>query len=164
VSIIDFASRIIRPIFALYYKHLEIGEVLSLVSITVLSRFIFSHYILKIILYRHHVVSLIIFLIGYFFKAIFAYIAGDIQIERWPFLLFVIIQFILVGLEDVLNKLLLTEKYMLPHVLMFSRGLYNLGMAIVFSIIIKFSGFEFTFISNYNIILLFSLLIVLFFF
>ena len=154
MSIIDFASRIIRPIFALYYKHLEIGEVLSLVSITVLSRFIFSHYILKIILYRHHVVSLIIFLIGYFFKAIFAYIAGDIQIERWPFLLFVIIQFILVGLEDVLNKLLLTEKYMLPHVL----------MAIVLAIIIKFSGFEFTFISNYNIILLFSLLIVLFFF
>ena len=37
---------------------------------------------------------------------------------------------------------------MLPHVLMFLRGLYNSGMAIVLAIIIKFSEIEFAFSSN----------------
>ena len=89
---------------------------------------------------------------------------GDINLEKWPFLIFATIQFALDGLEDVLNKFLLTEKYMLPHVLMFLRGLYTLGMTIVFTIIIKFSGFEFTFSSNYNILLLSSFLIIFFLF
>ena len=34
---------------------------------------------------------------------------------------------------------------MLPHILMFLRGLYNSGMAIIFLIIIKYSGIEFIF-------------------
>ena len=123
----------------------------------------FSHYILKINLYKHHIVSLIIFLIGYFFKTLFAFIAGDIHLEKWPYICFIIIQLILLGLEDVLNKLLLTEKCMLPHVLMFLRGLFNSGMAIVFGTIIKFSGFEFSFLSYKNIILIFSLFIFFFF-
>ena len=138
VSIIEFVSKIIYPILALYFKSIEIGEIMCLVPLTVLSRIFFSHYILKITLYKHHIISLIIFLIGYFFKIILVFRVGDINLEKWPFLIFATIQFALDGLEDVLNKFLLTEKYMLPHVLMFLRGLYTLGMTIVFTIIIKF--------------------------
>jgi len=159
VSTIEFACKIIHPIFTLYFKSLEIGEIMYLISITDLSRIFFSHYVLKIILYKHHMISLLIYLIGYFFKSILAFIAGDIHLKRWPYLLFLIIEYILEGLEDVLNKKLLTEKYMLPHVLMFLRGLYNSGMAIVSAIIFKISGFEFTFSSNINIFFLFSFLI-----
>ena len=159
VSIIEFVSNIINPILELYFKILAVGEAMPLASIPVLSRIFFSHYILKIILYKHHIFSLIIYLIGYFFGNIMAFSIGDINLEKWPILLFIIIKYILVGLEDVLNKLLLTEKYMLPHVLMFLRGLYNSGMAIILAIIIKLLGFEFTISSNINIFFLFSFLI-----
>jgi len=163
VSIIEFACRIINPIFVLYFKSLEVGEIMCLVPIITLSRIFFSHYILKIILYKHKTISLLIYLIGYFFKNIFAFSIGDIHLEKWPFICSIIIQLILMGLEDVLIKLLLTEKYMLPHVLMFLRGLYNSGMAIVLAIIIKFSGFKFTFSSNNNIFFMFLILILFFF-
>ena len=93
-------------------------------------------------------ISLLIYLIGYFFQIILTFSAGDIHLEKWPYFCFAAIKFILTGLEDVLNKLLLTEKNMLPHVLMFLRGLYNSGMAIVLAIIIKFSEIEFDFSSN----------------
>ena len=139
VSIIEFVSRVIYPILALYFKIFEIGEMISLPPLTVLSRIFFSHYILKIILYKHHIISLIIFVIGLFFKPILIFRVGGINFKKWPFLIFAIIQFILEGLEDVLNKLLLREKYMLPHVLMFFRGLYTSGMAIVSAIIFKIS-------------------------
>ena len=117
VSIIEFTSSIILPIFALFFKSLEEGEIMCLVSITVLSRIFFSHYILKDILYRHHILSLIIFLIGYFFKTIIAFSIGDIHLEKWPYLLFVLIQFILQGLEEVLSKLLLIIQEWLLYLL-----------------------------------------------
>ena len=47
VSIIEFACRIIRSIFALYYKKLEVGEIMTFIYIIVLSRFFFSHYMIK---------------------------------------------------------------------------------------------------------------------
>ena len=81
--------------------------------------------------------------------AILAFSSGGIDIKNWPFLSFIIIKNILQGLEDILNKLLLTEKYMLPHVLIFLRGLYNSGMFIVLVIIIQFSGFEFIISVNF---------------
>ena len=164
VSIIEFACRIIRPIFALYYKKLEVGEIMTFIYIIVLSRIFFSYYMLKNTLYKHHIVSLIIFSIGYFIKVILAFSIGDLDLEKWPYFIAFVIQLILMGLEDILNKLLLTEKYMLPHVLMFLRGVYNSGMAIVLAIIIIFSGFEFTVSSYNNIFLTFSLLIFFFLF
>ena len=164
VSIIEFACRIIRPIFALYYKKLEVGEIMTFIYIIVLSRFFFSHYMIKNTLYRHHIISLIIFSIGYFIKVILAFSVGDLNLEKWPYFIAFTIQLILMGLEDILNKLLMTEKYMLPHILMFLRGLYNSGMAIVLAIIIKFSGFEFTILSYNNIFLTFLILIFFFLF
>ena len=117
VSIIEFVSKIIYPILALYFKSIEIGEIMCLVPLTVLSRIFFSHYILKDILYKHHILSLIIFLIGYFFKTIIAFSIGDIHLEKWPYLLFVLIQFILQGLEEVLSKLLLIIQEWLLYLL-----------------------------------------------
>ena len=44
VNIIDITCKSIHPIFALYFKTLEKGEILSLISIIVLSRIFFSLY------------------------------------------------------------------------------------------------------------------------
>ena len=151
VSIIEFIIRSANPVLNLIYIRLDIGEFIWLFFFTILSRIFFSYYLLKINLYRHHFFSLIIFLIGNLLMCILAYIAVDVKLENWPYFSFVIITNILNGLEDVLNKLLLTDKYMLPHILIFFRGLYNFGMAIIFLIILKFSGIEFTFSINlYN--------------
>jgi len=95
--------------------------------------------------------------------SIIAFSAGDVKLEKWPYLSFIIIVDILKGLEDVLNKLLLIDKYMLPHILMFLRGLYNSGMAIIFLIIIKYSGIEFTFSIKFNDFLFFIFIIIVWF-
>jgi len=49
VSIIEFIIRIVDPIFNLFYKSLEIGEIIWLFFSTILSRIFFSHYKLKLI-------------------------------------------------------------------------------------------------------------------
>ena len=67
MSIIEFVSKIIYPILALYYKSIEIGEIMCLVPLTVLSRIFFSHYILKITLYKHHIISLLIYIFNRIF-------------------------------------------------------------------------------------------------
>ena len=95
--------------------------------------------------------------------SIIAFSAGDVKLEKWPYLSFIIIVDILKGLEDVLNKLLLIDKYMLPHILMFLRGLYNSGMAIIFLIIINYSGIEFTFSIKFNDFLFFIFIIIVWF-
>lgn len=95
--------------------------------------------------------------------SIIAFSAGDVKLEKWPYFSFIIIVDILKGLEDVLNKLLLIDKYMLPHILMFLRGLYNSGMAIIFLIIIKYSGIEFTFSIKFNDFLFFIFIIIVWF-
>lgn len=95
--------------------------------------------------------------------SIIAFSAGDVKLEKWPYLSFIIIVNILKGLEEVLNKLLLIDKYMLPHILMFLRGLYNSGMAIIFLIIIKYSGIEFTFSIKFNDFLFFIFIIIVWF-
>jgi len=164
VSIIEFSFRSINPIFSLFYKRLEIGEFMWLFFVIVLSRIFFSGYLLNIKLKKHHFISLSLFLTGYFFMFILAFSAGDIHLEKWPYLSFTIIRYILQGLEDVLNKLLLTEKYLLPHLLMFLRGLYNSGMAIIFLIIMKCSGFEFVFSSVLSDNLLFFFFFFFFYF
>ena len=164
VSILEFICKSINIIVRFYYIQIEIGEIMCLFSITILSRIIFSHYIIKINLYKHHFISLVIFLIGYFIMGILAFIAGDIKFERWPYLIFTIVKNIFIGLEDVLIKVLLDNKYMLPHVIMFLRGLYNSGMAIILIISIKYSDIEFTFQSDINIYFIFIFFIIVWFF
>ena len=50
---------------------------------------------------------------------------NEIDLNNWPYFIFIIIRNILLPLEDVYNKILLTDKFLLPHYLMFWRGLFN---------------------------------------
>jgi len=115
---------------------------------TILSRVVFSHYFLKLNLYKHHFISIILFIIGSFFLGVFSFYADDFNIDKLFYFLFMIIKNTLIGLEDVLNKFLFTYKFLLPHSLMFYRGLYNTPMMIIFILIMKFSGIEFIFPSD----------------
>ena len=50
------------------------------------------------------------------------------ELENWPYFLFIIGKYILLPLEDVINKVLLTDEFLLPHYLMFYRGIFNFIM------------------------------------
>ena len=163
VSFIEFFNKSIYSILNLFYNKLKLGEYLWLISIIILSRIYFSHYILKIKLYKFHIVSLIIYLIGFSFMGILDFFAGDLDLEKWPYLLFIIIVNILNGLEDILIKILFTNKYLLPHSLMFWRGLYNLGMAIILFLILKVSGIEFIFPTKFDEYLIDFIALLIFF-
>ena len=156
VSAIDFFNDIATIICNFYFNILKDGEIIWLIFVTILSRIFFSHYLLKINLYKHHYVSIISFLIGSFFLGIFAFYADDFKLEDFSYFLLIIFRNIINGLVDVLNKILFTNKFLLPHSLMFYRGLFDSAMIISFVLILKISGIEFFFsniFSNYLLIL-----------
>ena len=164
VSIFEFIFKSTNSILSIYYNKLQYGEYMWLISIIILSRIFFSHYLLKMELYKHHFVSLIIFLIGYSCMGILAFLADDFTLKKWPLFSFFILKYILVGLEDVLNKILLTNRFMLPHLLIFWRGLYNSGMLIVLVLILKFAGIEIILRTNIYFYVIFVFLIFVYFF
>ena len=162
VSILEFIYKGTNTILSLYYTKLKYVEYMWLISIIILSRIFFSHYLLKMNLYKHHFISLIIFLIGYLFMGILSFLAGDFSLEKWPLFSFFIFKYILNGLEDVLNKILLTNRLMLPHLLIFLRGLYNLGMLIILVFILKFAGIEIILRNNIYIYIIFIFLLIVY--
>ena len=124
-------------------KRMRNGEISWLISIDILSRFIFSHYLLKSKIYKHHKMSLILIILSLCIMSTSAFIALDeVDSQRWPYFLFLPIKFIIIPLEDVFNKILLTEKFMLAHILMFFRGI---GVMIIFIILIPIFYFTNTF-------------------
>ena len=123
-------------------------EYIFLIFLSILSRTFFSRYFLRNKLYKHHFVSLTLFLVEYFFMCILTFCAGDLKFENWSYLLFIILRSILIGSKDVLNKNLFTNKFLLPHSLMFLIGLYNSGMVILLILILKILSFELIFPKN----------------
>ena len=164
VSIFEFIYKSTNSILSIFYDKLQYGEYMWLISIVILSRIFFSHYLLKMELYKHHFVSLIIFLIGYSCMGILAFLADDFTIEKLPNFSFFILKYILIGLEDVLNKILLTNRFMLPHLLLFWRGLYNSGMLIILVLILKLAGIEIILRTNIYFYMIFIFLTFVFFF
>jgi len=164
VSTIHFIYLSGNIIYSLYLNKLQDGEIVCLISVTILSRVFFSHYFLKLNLYNHHCISIILFIIGSFFLGVFSFYGDDFNLDKLFYFLFMIIKNTLIGLEDVLNKFLFTYKFLLPHSLMFYRGLYNTPMMIIFILIMKFSGIEFIFPSDSLYYLLFILSFFIFFF
>ena len=61
------------------------------------------------------------------------------ELDNWPYFIFIAIKFILLALEDVFNKVLLTDKFMLPHTLMLWRGIFYFLLFIITTIILFFT-------------------------
>ena len=131
ISILELIGRSTDLFYYIYIDSTRIrdGEISWLISIDILSRIIFSKIILKSRLYNHHILSIIMTVIGLCSMSISAFIAiNSNELSRWPYFAFTFVKFITVPLEDVINKILLTNKFLLPQSLMFMRGLYNLVM------------------------------------
>lgn len=145
ISILHFIALSSDLLFYLIFveKTLAIEEIEWLISIELLARIIFCRFILKIRLYKHHILSIIISMTGFLFMGI----TGLVKISkcnaienRGIFILFTIITEILISLEDVLCNILLIEKFMLPHILMFFRGIIDFIIFIILIPILNASG------------------------
>ena len=152
ISLIEFIARSSDLLFLLILKDkmpIRPGEINWLISVDTFARIIFSRLILKAKIYKHHICSLILIIIGLFSMSVCAFKAiAKEELDNWPYFLFIAGKYILLPLEDVINKILLTDEFLLPHYLMFYRGIFNffmlaiLGSSVIIPGIVKFTYFS----------------------
>ena len=144
ISLLDLIGRSVNFLYFLIMgikdsnEKLQTTKTIWLISIDIISRIIFSKIILKTKILKHHCISTIIFVIGFLPMTIF----GIIYIKEsscWYQILFLIPQNILFALEDTLSKILLINKFVLPHYLLFWKGIFNFGMHIILFPILFFT-------------------------
>ena len=143
ISFLDFIGSFSDFIFYLILNinRIRDGEITWLISIDILSRIIFSNLILKSKIYSHHILSIILTIFGLCSMSVSAFILiNDIELSNWPYFISLGFKFIILSLEDVINKLLLTNEFLLPQSLMFLRGSFNFFIFVVFILFIYFMG------------------------
>ena len=111
-----------------------------LIAIDILFRYLFSRLILKTKLYRHHLLAIIISVIGFLVIStidIISIINDEDNISvKLLFILFILSRPIFFPLADVINKILLSKAFLLPHTLMFDRGLIEFTILLIISLIL----------------------------
>ena len=127
----------------------------SLLVIDIISRYLFSLWILRTYFYAHHYFS---FLLN--FIALLALMVVDFKFKFSldlnnpyggynPLYIFVIaLQYILYSLEDIMNKVALRTLYILPTTLIFYKGVFELIIllpiiSLIFFFLIKLYDFSF---------------------
>ena len=86
-------------------KRMRNGEISWLISIDILSRAIFSRYLLKSKIYKHHKLSIILIVLSLCIMSTIAFIALDeVDSKRWPYFLFLPIKFIFKRYHHIIKK------------------------------------------------------------
>ena len=155
ISLFEFIARCYNLFYLLLFKDLKLirpAEINWLISVDTFARVFFSYLILKTKIYKHHKCSLILIIIGLFSMSVCAFEAlAKEESACWPYFIFIIIRYILLPLEDVINKILLTNEFLLPHYLMFYRGIFNFFMVIILGLSVIIPGFvEFVYFSQFT--------------
>ena len=184
ISILDLISRSVYFLFFLFkYKNQEDIELDKLpkrynmdyiLAIDICFRYLFSRIILKTKIYKHHLVSMIICIIGFLFFVIVDLFNIDYNINNFIYAIIVLFRAILFPLEDTINQILLSKYFLLPHFLMTYRGIIEFvffSLVTIILIILKIQFFETNFLSFYDFIYLiffsikaFSLMKIIYFF
>ena len=138
ISILDLIASSEYFIAALFSSFtLEARQFDWMLSIDIIARIIFSIIILKIIVRKHHKLGIILCMIGFIFMSFSDVISiKNTNLKYFDIFIFIIIIFpksIIFPLVDVLYKIVLTNDFLLPHLLMFYRGL---SQCIAFFIIV----------------------------
>lgn len=141
ISFLEFIGRFSDLFFYLIFNinRIRDGEITWLISVDILSRIVFSNLILKSKIYNHHILSIILTIMSLCSMSAGAFIIiKDTELSNWPYFISLTIKFVVLSLEDVINKLLLTDKFFLPQSLMFLRGLFNSVIFVIFILLIYF--------------------------
>jgi hypothetical protein len=143
LSILELLARSSNLLFNLIneYKDEQLNNYHTewIISLDIISRIIFSKIILKTSLYKHHLVSVLIFLFGSLIMTILG-IISIINTNLTIKLLFLIPKNIIFGLGDIISKILLTYKFVLPQKLIFMKGVFNFGMHLIIFPILWFTN------------------------
>jgi hypothetical protein len=148
ISLLEFICRSTNFFYLIIIKKftIRVGEIAWLISVDFFARILISRRVLKFRLFRHHYFSIVLIILGFFSMSICAFESiSEYELNNWPYFIFIIIKNILLPLEDVYNKILLTDKFLLPHYLMFWRGLFNcifltlLGLCIIVPGVIEYN-------------------------
>ena len=145
VSILDFLGRSYTIIYLFFFNKysLQKHHIKWIISVDILARILFCRIILKTKLYKHHKISIYICLLGFLIMAIATFQSIIFEddgkynhLNCWVYIIFTIIQKIFFSMGDTLSKILLTNKFVLPHYLMFSKSIISFFFYIVFTIIL----------------------------
>lgn len=140
---IDFVCQFLFFFFVVYFKN---DDIISrpfqgvFLVVDVICRYFFSAVILNTYFYRHHWVSFQLNLIGLIFMGfvdvhkIYKMYNNYDPTAYWFYIIFLIVQYILYSLEDVLNKKVLVDEYLTPCLLLFYKGLYQIPYFIFVSL------------------------------
>ena len=140
ISFLDYLARSLK-FFAFLTKKpgLKSRQMDWMISFDIITRIFLCIIILKIKVQKHHKLAIILCLIGFILMSISDIISIKMRNMKFnDIIIFILIIFpksILFPLEDLFNKILLTNDYLLPHSLIFRRGIYQFGL---FFIIIPF--------------------------
>lgn len=138
-SLLDLLGNSANFLYYLFLKkkeYLEDNETLWILSIDILSRIFFSRIILKNKLHSHHILSTIIFVLGFLPIAIFEIPRMDNFVIR---ILFLFPRNIIFALDDILTKIIFTYKFILPQYYIFYRGIICILINIIIFIILYFT-------------------------
>ena len=126
ISLLDFVARSIELFFFLIIcpERAEEKNIRWLITIEILPRIVFCYFILKVEFYRHHFLSILFFFIGFLIISIFGIKSIETKNQRM-YVFTMIVPKVIYALEDTINKIILTDRFVLPHFLLFFRGLIN---------------------------------------
>ena len=149
ISFLDFVARSgffwFNLIFNTEERVLNKSQTNFIIILDILFRYFFSSLILKTKLYKHHNFAIKVSIIGFFIMSaldIFS-IIFDNKNEVWHIIIFIILllpRAIVFPLEDVINKILLSDDFLLPHSLMFIRGLIEFLIISIISLVLFLTG------------------------
>jgi len=113
-------------------------------AIDILMRYFFSQIILKTKLYNHHFFAILISSFGFILMSILDFISilkndnnnDNNNKNRIVYILVILPRAFLFPLEDVINKILLSDDFLLPHSLMYDRGFIEFIIIFMISIIL----------------------------
>ena len=127
-----------------------------LLSIDIIVRHIFSYKLLKIKIRRHHNLSIILCMFG-FFLMWFSDIKSirKSKLKNHDILIYIIFFFpkiIFFPLEDTFNKILLTNDSLLPHSLLFLRGIFQFCLILfIFTLLYFLNKINFEYLNMLKI-------------
>ena len=145
ISFVDFIAKSVDFFSALVnVKSLKSRQVDWMLSIDIIVRHIFSVKLLKLKVGRHHNLSIILCMIG-FLLMWFSDIKTIMNSKKKNrdiiiYLIIFLPKTILFPLEDTFNKILLTNDFLLPHSLIFLRGIFELVIILISIALLHFKN------------------------
>ena len=150
ISLLDFVARSIELLFFLIIcpERAEEKNIRWLITIEILPRIVFCYFILKIEFYRHHFLSILFFFIGFLIISILGIKSIETKNQRM-YIFTMIVPKVIYALEDTINKIILTDRFVLPHFLLFFRGLINsILVSILICVLYATSNIDFRYYNN----------------